>query len=108
MLLALRHIGAARTGAYFAIAPFIGAAVSLLCFEEAFSVQLLLAGLLMALGLWLHLTEHHCHLHEHEEIEHCHEHIHEHVLSDPPGEPHTHTHKHTRFFYAAVHAAHAD
>lgn len=101
-VLALRHIGAARTGAYFAMAPFIGAVVSLLIFREALSIQLLLAGGLMGLGLWLHLTEHHSHKHAHQEIQHEHEHVHdehqqhEHGPDDPPGEPHVHAHMHDR------------
>lgn len=101
-VLALRHIGAARTGAYFAIAPFIGAVASLLVFQETLSIQILLAGGIMAFGLWLHLTEYHSHPHVHEEIQHEHEHVHdehhqhEHQADDPPDEPHVHAHKHDR------------
>lgn len=108
-VLALRHIGAARTGAYFAVAPFIGAVVSLLVFREALSIQLLLAGGLMGLGLWLHLTEHHSHTHAHKEFQHEHEHVHdehhqhEHGPDDPPGEPHVHTHKHDRIVHDHPH-----
>jgi drug/metabolite transporter (DMT)-like permease len=99
-VLGLRHIGAARTGAYFAVAPFIGATVSLIVLNDALTPQLIGAGLLMGLGLWLHLTEHHSHKHIHVAIEHEHEHIHdehhqhEHTSSDPPGEPHVHAHRH--------------
>lgn len=101
-VLALRHIGAARTGAYFAMAPFIGAAVSLMMLREPVTTQLVGAGGFMALGLWLHLTEHHSHMHVHEALEHEHEHVHdehhqhEHTSADPPGEPHVHTHRHER------------
>jgi drug/metabolite transporter (DMT)-like permease len=56
-VLALREVGAARTGAYFSTAPFIGAIVALAAFREPFSVNLALAGLLMAWGVYLHLTE---------------------------------------------------
>ena len=56
-VLALRQVGAARTGAYFSTAPFLGAALSLGLLREAWSWTLLGAGLLMALGVWLHLTE---------------------------------------------------
>ena len=108
-VLALRHIGAARTGAYFAIAPFAGAIASLLFFHEAFSLQLLGAGALMALGLYLHLTEHHAHFHVHDELVHEHEHIHdehhqhEHGPDDPPGEPHVHTHRHETLAHDHAH-----
>ena len=50
-------VGAARTGAYFSTAPFLGAALSLVALREAWSWSLVGAGLLMALGVWLHLTE---------------------------------------------------
>lgn len=101
-VLGLRHIGAARTGAYFAIAPFIGAAVSIVVLKEAITPQLVGAGVLMGLGLWLHLTEHHSHKHVHVPMDHEHEHVHdehhqhEHTSDDPPGEPHVHAHRHER------------
>lgn len=56
-VLALRQVGAARTGAYFSTAPFLGAVLSLVLLREAWSWSLLGAGLLMAFGVWLHLTE---------------------------------------------------
>jgi drug/metabolite transporter (DMT)-like permease len=99
-VLALRHLGTARTGAYFALAPFVGAALSVLAFGEPLSARLMLAGALMGIGLWLHVSENHAHDHLHEEIEHEHRHRHDehhqhgHVQSDPAGEPHSHRHKH--------------
>ena len=69
-ILALRHIGTARTGAYYSTAPFVGAAIAVLLFSEPFTVIMTIAAALMALGVWLHLTEWHYHEHEHEEIEH--------------------------------------
>lgn len=56
-VLALRQVGAARTGAYFSTAPFLGAVLSLVFLRDTWSWSLLGAGLLMALGVWLHLTE---------------------------------------------------
>jgi drug/metabolite transporter (DMT)-like permease len=50
-VLALRHLGTARTGAYFSLAPFIGAVFALVLLNEPLSLQLLLAGLLMGFGL---------------------------------------------------------
>ena len=99
-VLALRHLGAARTGAYFALAPFIGATLAILVLSEPLSLRLLLAGGLMALGLWLHLAERHEHEHGHAADEHEHRHSHDihhrhmHAPSDPPGESHTHWHRH--------------
>lgn len=60
-VLALRHLGTARTGAYFSVAPFVGAAVSLVLLRERPTTLLLAAGALMALGVWLHVTERHHH-----------------------------------------------
>lgn len=56
-VLALREIGAARAGAYFSTAPFIGAFVGLVVLREPWSVALGIAGALMTFGVWLHLTE---------------------------------------------------
>ena len=50
-VLALRHLGTARTGAYFSIAPFVGAAVSLLLFREPIVPALAVAGVVMAAGV---------------------------------------------------------
>jgi drug/metabolite transporter (DMT)-like permease len=97
---ALRDLGTARTGAYFATAPFLGAAASVVALGEPVTVQLVVAAALMATGVWLHLTERHEHMHVHEPMEHIHLHVHDehhqhaHGPNDPPGEPHTHWHKH--------------
>jgi drug/metabolite transporter (DMT)-like permease len=75
-VLALRNLGTARTGAYFSTAPFFGAAVSLLIFHDVSSPLFWLAGSFMSIGVWLHLTEHHEHIHTHEVLSHAHEHVH--------------------------------
>jgi drug/metabolite transporter (DMT)-like permease len=99
-VVALRHLGTARTGAYFSTAPFFGAVVAIAFLGEPLTLQLVTAGVLMAVGVWLHATEHHEHEHVHELIEHAHPHVHdahhqhEHGPDDPPGEPHTHRHRH--------------
>ncbi|WFS02346.1 DMT family transporter [Rhizobium tumorigenes] len=97
-VLALRHLGTARTGAYFSLAPFIGAALAVILFDEAISVQLVTSGVLMGIGLWFHLAERHEHEHQHEALEHDHSHIHDehhqHLHAEPSGEPHSHWHRH--------------
>ena len=75
-VVALRHLGAARTGAYFSVAPFFGALLALTIGEPATPALLVAAGL-MAIGVWLHLTEHHEHWHAHDALEHEHEHTHD-------------------------------
>ncbi|TAL27575.1 MAG: DMT family transporter [Alphaproteobacteria bacterium] len=97
---ALRHLGTARCGAYFSTAPFIGAALALLLFNEPLTWRLAAAGALMLWGVWLHVTEGHAHDHDHEEMTHEHAHTHdahhqhEHGPDDPKGEPHVHVHTH--------------
>lgn len=99
-VLALRHLGTARTGAYFAFAPFIGATISVALLNEPVTSGLLVAAVLMGAGLWLHLTEDHDHDHGHAFVEHEHLHTHDehhqhpHSLNEPHEEPHSHRHQH--------------
>ncbi|MBS0452675.1 MAG: EamA family transporter [Proteobacteria bacterium] len=99
-VIALRHLGTARTGAYFSIAPFFGALLAVGAFAEPLTLRLLLAGALMATGVWLHLTERHGHVHTHEPMEHTHEHVHDehHQHAHEEGVAaegkHTHWHRH--------------
>lgn len=108
-VLALRHLGAARTGAYFSMAPFIGAVLALALFHEPLTAQLASAAALMAAGLYLHLAEHHEHEHAHAELVHEHAHTHdshhrhEHGPDTPPGEPHAHRHRHAPMVHRHPH-----
>ncbi|HMM88871.1 DMT family transporter [Bradyrhizobium sp.] len=96
-VLALRHLGTARTGAYFSLAPFIGALIAL-TLGEPLTFKLAFPALLMGLGLWLHLTERHQHEHVHEALSHEHRHVHDahhqHHHDGPTAEPHSHWHEH--------------
>jgi drug/metabolite transporter (DMT)-like permease len=111
-VLALRHLGTARTGAYFSTAPFVGAVLSLLVFRERPSVPLLVAAAFMGVGVWIHLTEHHEHEHRHDAMDHAHAHVHdqhhqhEHGPDDPPvtdPKPHTHAHHHVPLTHSHSH-----
>jgi drug/metabolite transporter (DMT)-like permease len=108
-VVALRHLGAARTGAYFSTAPFLGAVVAVAALGEPVTIQLLAAGGLMALGVWLHLTERHEHEHIHQPMTHTHSHVHDehhrhpHSPDDPAGERHTHAHAHIRLRHKHSH-----
>ena len=99
-VLALRHLGTARTSAYFCLAPFGGAVLAIVMLGDPLSVQLIMAGSLMGFGLWLHLTEQHGHEHIHEIIVHEHRHTHdahhkhEHEDGVPMRKQHTHPHLH--------------
>lgn len=105
----LRHLGAARTGAYFSTAPFIGAAIAVPLLGDAVTAPLAIAAALMAAGVYLHLTEAHDHEHRHEALEHEHRHAHDehhrhaHSPGDPPGEPHSHRHRHAPLVHKHPH-----
>jgi drug/metabolite transporter (DMT)-like permease len=108
-VLALRHIGTARTGAYFSTAPFVGAALSLVLLKDTIGPLFLVAGLLMAVGVWLHVSERHVHQHTHEQMAHSHPHVHdehhqhEHEPGIDPTEPHTHWHTHEPITHSHAH-----
>lgn len=108
----LRELGTARTGAYFSVAPFFGAVLAIALLGEAVTVPLLAAGVLMAIGVALHLSERHEHRHVHEPLEHAHEHVHgagdvhhEHVHEPAvaPGTRHSHPHRHEPMAHSHPH-----
>jgi drug/metabolite transporter (DMT)-like permease len=105
----LRHVGAARTAAYFSAAPFFGAALAIGFLHEPISASFLAAALLMAAGLWLHLTEQHEHPHTHTALEHDHLHVHDehhqhsHAEGNPDQEPHAHAHRHEETTHSHSH-----
>jgi len=105
----LRHLGTARTGAYFSAAPFFGAVLAIPLLGESVNQRLLIAGALMALGVWLHLTEQHSHEHTHGALEHEHEHVHDahhlHEHDEPvsPRAKHRHRHRHEPLTHEHVH-----
>lgn len=110
-VLSLRGLGSARAGAYFSTAPLIGALLSLPLLNEPPSLRVAAAAFLMAVGLWLHLTERHEHVHDHPVMDH--EHLHDHT--DPhhqhdhdhgeatPDSPHSHPHHHGTMHHSHPH-----
>ena len=99
-VVALRHLGTARASAYYATAPFVGAAISFALLGERPDLAFFVAAPLMAVGVWLHLTERHHHEHAHQAITHTHPHRHDehhrhtHDRFWDGTEPHTHEHRH--------------
>jgi drug/metabolite transporter (DMT)-like permease len=108
-ILALRYLGTARAGAYYGTAPFIGAMAATVLLGDTLTPTLVIAGALMALGAWLHLSERHGHEHIHDSFAHDHRHVHdehhqhEHGPLDPADEPHAHAHQHTPLKHAHAH-----
>ena len=108
-LLAQRRIGAGRTGSLFAVAPFVGAAIAWLFGERVVGGATLFASVLLAIAIYLHLTEKHGHLHAHEEMDHDHAHRHDDAHHDHAHDPptvgeHRHPHHHEPQTHAHEHA----
>jgi hypothetical protein len=108
-IIALRNLGTARTGAYFSVAPFFGAAIALTVLGEPGTPAFWVAAALMMLGVWLHLTESHEHTHSHEPLEHAHRHVHDehhrhaHPAPWDDAQPHSHHHRHERLKHSHPH-----
>ncbi|MGS0894447.1 DMT family transporter [Burkholderia stagnalis] len=108
-VVALRHLGAARTGAYFSAAPLFGVVLSLLIWPALPPAAFWIAAVLMALGIWLHVRERHEHVHVHERLAHTHRHRHDehhqhaHDFPYDGNEPHTHPHVHLPITHSHAH-----
>ncbi|MDF3832546.1 EamA family transporter [Cupriavidus basilensis] len=116
-VVALRHLGTARTGAYFSVAPLFGVILSFALWPQVPDLLFWLAGGLMAIGVWLHLRERHEHEHTHEPMMHTHAHRHDehhqhaHAFAWDGKEPHVHPHvhaamKHRHSHYPDIHHRH--
>jgi drug/metabolite transporter (DMT)-like permease len=107
-IVGMRHVGTARAGAYFSVAPFFGAVIAV-AMGEALTWPLAIAAALMGLGVWLHLTERHEHEHTHGVIAHDHwhthdvHHHHEHAEAVAPGVRHRHAHAHEPLTHSHEH-----
>jgi drug/metabolite transporter (DMT)-like permease len=108
-VVALRTLGTARTGAYFSVAPLFGVVIALALWPEVPAWTFWLAALLMALGVWLHLSERHEHDHAHAPLEHEHSHRHDahhqhdHDFAWDGSEPHVHPHAHAALVHRHPH-----
>ncbi|MGM9651332.1 MAG: DMT family transporter [Faecousia sp.] len=100
---AQKELGAAKTSAYYSIAPFLGAAFGMIFLRERPGLQFYVGLAMMAVATVLmgkdtialrHCHEHvhvHCHRHRHGELVHTHVHT------------HVHSHRHDHFRDEAVH-----
>jgi drug/metabolite transporter (DMT)-like permease len=105
---AQRNLGAARTSAYYAIAPFIGSGLSFIIFKESPTLSYMAALVIMIIGVYFTAFEKHEHLHIHEKIEHEHRHNHNdghhnHTHETPINGEHNHLHVHNEFGHSHGH-----
>lgn len=103
---AQRHLGAARTSAFYAFAPFVGVALSFAVFDESMTLSFGFALVLMILGAYFAAFERHVHTHTHEAFVHehrhnhndgHHDHAHDFAVEGEHNHPHVHkkiSHKH--------------
>lgn len=96
---AQRELGAARTSAYYAAAPFIGVILSWLILHEKITEPFIVALIIMLAGAYLAVTENHGHLHAHDETSHEHKHNHDdghhdHIHKPEVSGEHSHEHIH--------------
>ena len=105
---ALEGLGSSRTGAFFSLAPFIGAITSLIILKEWIGWVMFPAAGFMIIGIWLISSEKHSHYHIHKQITHTHSHVHNdmHHLHKHSGafyETHTYEHTHVEIAHTHVH-----
>lgn len=91
---AQKDLGAAKTSAYYAIAPFIGAFLSFVLLQEILTVSYLIALLIMVVGTIFviadTLVHHHAHVHVHTFVHTHNGTTHKHTI--------THSHDHLHYF----------
>ena len=115
-IMAQKDLGAAKTSAYYSIAPFLGVAFSILLLNERPGTQFYIALSIMIISTYFmvkdtielqHTHEHeHTHIHEHRhgDIVHTHEHTHVHThLHTHTGNSEDHCHEHEISEHKHVH-----
>ena len=105
--MAQKDLGAAKTSAYYSVAPFLGVAFSMLFIGEqpawqfyiALSIMIVSTAIMVKDTIELQHTHEHEHIHTHEhshgDLVHNHEHSHKHThihTHDKDEEQHTHKH----------------
>ncbi len=95
---AQRDLGAARTSAYYAAAPFIGVLISWVFLKESITLSFIIALAIMLIGTYFLISEKHRHTHIHLEENHEHKHSHDdhhHDHTHPDDVLGEHSHEHT-------------
>lgn len=108
LIRALRALGAARAGAYFAAGPFIGMFASALLLGESPTAPQAAGALLMAAGVLVLHGERHEHPHAHAPQKHTHPHAHDehhagHAHEDGAVDGHEHVHEHAPMTHTHTH-----
>ncbi|OPY34541.1 MAG: EamA-like transporter family protein [Methanomassiliicoccales archaeon PtaU1.Bin124] len=105
-MVGLKYLGSSRTGTFFSVGPYVAAVASIPLLGDHITLQLLVAGGLMAFGTWTITREGHAHEHRHEAVEH--EHVHAHDDGEHEHHPdeqgrHSHRHVHPEIVHTHVH-----
>lgn len=96
-IMAQKELGAAKTSAYYSIAPFLGVAFGVLLLGERPSLQFYAAFVIMAISTVIMVRDTISLQHNHEHIHtHAHEHRHGEIMHT---HQHTHTHMHLHIHY---------
>lgn len=106
-IMAQKDLGAAKTSAFYSIAPFLGVAFSMLILSERPGLRFYIALIIMIISTYFmvkdtielqHTHEHehtHTHEHRHGDMVHTHEHTHIHThLHTHTGDSENHSHAH--------------
>lgn len=119
-IFAQRELGAARTSAYYAVAPFIGVLISIIVFRQKMNASFVAALLIMIAGAYFAASERHQHDHVHHPVTHEHRHNHhdshhdhhhdnDQILGDflgqdpAPAGDHSHIHTHENIRHVHLH-----
>lgn len=105
---AQRDLGAARTSAFYATAPFIGVIISWIVLKEPVTLTFTFALIIMLLGTYFAVSEKHMHRHSHHLETHSHKHNHQdghhnHTHDETILGEHAHEHTHEIIKHAHAH-----
>jgi len=118
-IMAQKDLGAAKTSAFYSVAPFLGVGFSMLLLGERPNLQFYIALFLMLIATVLmvkdtistqHTHEHvhmHTHVHCHGKVIHSHPHVHSHCHIHAHTDGQNEIHQHTHFNMGKHHHAHS-